>query len=227
MAEFQIHRDSIRETHTLDLDFPECNPYYLVPIRANEITVLPEMQLVDKITLYLPVPDYRDFIDGKYSAELKRDGTGVIIKMPTFVAFWAKEVKTVHALDETEACAKTETIHKQTANDVLSNPNRQTKKVLFEFPEGMTCSNDFFNYHKNQKQNGYNGLKVNFRQCDAVVGQDEEGKLIHDFNYIFWKVSINGPSRFCKLPEDEDPFEKAAAEAIKRMSKVKIRGNRR
>jgi len=181
------------ESHLIDLDSIENNSG-IFAFRTNDIKVdhRNTTVLVSTITLGCRV-DLQEVKDGLYSAELNDDGTAVIIKRPAVEAPFLDFANMGYHSEyrSSQACELTETAH-QAAVSRFRKKNE--KKVVYEFPDGITCSTKYFSSNRNSGQ-----LKPIFDFIESSVeAPDKYGghgatKIVNQVQcFIRWKVAIQG-----------------------------------
>jgi hypothetical protein len=214
---------SLTEEEEYDIDFekPENNVYniscHLGPNVKNGGEIL------NTISIYLPVLDVRDYHNKKYKAVLLSDRTGIRVTIPTLPQYQVDHVEEIHALEGSGACESTLLMHTAQAKAIKKRTIRQTKHLILSFPFGMTCNNKHFNYKNSVDEEVKMKLKVTFRLL-AVDSkkEDEETPKVHTKAYVFWKIVIDGEKRYYEDSE-EDSSEDDFADAELRMSNLSVR----
>jgi hypothetical protein len=156
------------------------------------------MQVVDKLSLYKPIYDIKDFQEGRYSARLSSDGTGIYCVEPTIPHFlWTSKDRTsIQAIvDGGDVCNVTDKSYKITTTRLQENKEFRTTEVYYAFPKGVTCNNEHFN--KDDKgmspPNPFHLLTKMHLQQRVIGTSTDSGDDIYDFMpFVVWKVAIDG-----------------------------------
>lgn len=132
-----------KEEYVFDLDRPENNANSIFAVRGKDV-VVDDISVMDTITIYKPIFDPRD--RAKVEVSLLSDGSGIEMKEPTVPTFFFTQVEDMYELDsDEERCASTILAHSVAATAIKNQVHRQSKRVVIEFPDGITCNKDFFN----------------------------------------------------------------------------------
>jgi hypothetical protein len=191
----------------INIDRPEQNNGMLV-IRGDNIKVEDDKEVVDALTFIYPLTDPNDLLYLK--PVLLRDGSGIALEEPTITEYFWKRTAMIHDQETDMACDKTETEHRINSAALKKVQSRKTRKVLLEFPEGLTCKADHFS-------NKPSKLKVHYRELSVPIR--ERAANIRVVQYAWWKVAISGRERTVETGgswDDEDPF----ADATDRMNQA-------
>jgi hypothetical protein len=130
--------------------------------------------------------------------------------MPTVPLFLRKEVAAIHKLEGDAVCIRTMKEHSIVATAINSKDSRQTKDVILNFPNEITCSLNHFG-------NSAKKLKKEFRILDIKVSDTFTYKAI----YLFWQIAIEGEARLIETKNSDDS-EDPIAMAEERMSKMNV-----
>jgi hypothetical protein len=194
--------------YELNVERPECNQGGVFPILSKGIKV--DKAIVDKLTIYCPFLDLRDYKAKKFKAQLLRDMSGVVVTLPTIPTFLINNVTQLHALEGGEGCVATERSHKVVGVGIKGNDSAQYKQITYRFPKGMTCNNKRFN---DNRVSGDLTLSNKLRVLKVAVGADSAGSAMTQLNsFVFWELVIDG--------DEEDDIAKATDEITKAMERM-------
>jgi len=205
-----------KEEYVFDLDRPENNANSIFAVRGKDV-VVDDISVMDTITIYKPIFDPRD--RAKVEVSLLSDGSGIEMKEPTVPTFFFTQVEDMYELDsDEERCASTILAHSVAATAIKNQVHRQSKRVVIEFPDGITCNKDFFN----EAGDGLK-LKKRFRMLEVELCKDAAGNPVTThLTFMYWKVAVDGEEK--KLgpdknkPDDDDDLKNA----LHRMSKMNM-----
>jgi hypothetical protein len=178
--------------YSLNLEHPERNQGGIFPVVARDIDS--KSELIDKLTLYLPILDIRDYKDHKYKAGLLGDFSGVVVKMPSVPNFLFGDVAQMHNLEAvSNLCVPTQKAHKVHGYAINANELCQVKEITYKSPKGMTCTNKHFN----EKENGGCSLVNSLRLFKAVVGWDStvNKEIKQKIIFCYWQMPVDGETR--------------------------------
>jgi hypothetical protein len=158
-------------------------------------------QVLDKLSLYKPIFDIKDFQAGRYSARLAQDGRGILVTEPTVPQFfWSEDSATssVQAIVDhggaSSICKVTEKSFNITTTLLQENKEYRTCEILYLFPQGITCNNEFFNNDSSgvPPSTPYKLLtKMHLQKRE--MGVDTDGNTVHDFMpFVAWRMAIDG-----------------------------------
>jgi hypothetical protein len=137
-------------------------------------------------------------------AVLNSSGEHIRTTMPTVPLFLGKDVVAgVHKLEGDAACVRTMKEHGVVATAVNSKDSRQTKDVILDFPDGITCS--------------VKKLKKEFPILEFKVSET----FAHKALCLFWQVAIEPEARRIET-KDSDDSEDPLELAQKRMSRMNV-----
>ena len=174
----QRNDDGINRSHTLNLDAPEENEG-IQAILTRDVNVIYASgngkfcKRMEKITINQAVTDWRDYKNKMYDAWLAPNKKGVFIQSPQQPAYFIQDVdrlcmdkdKSQKQRSVTPKCSKTLEEYK-----VYKTRMENTKKTIiryYAFPDGITCTNSFFNFGsevmgKGEALNQYRGSCVTY-----------------------------------------------------------------
>jgi hypothetical protein len=205
--------------YVLDLRHPENNHGEIFAIVGKEVQVGEKgnEEIVDKMVIMLPIPDFHDYKEKKYKASLLSDRSGVIITKPTVPNFLIQAVPTIYKLEGEAACSAMMRAHQIAAVSIQEMESKQTRQVVYKFPEGMTCNTRFFNDKEGELKlaNTYRMLRVIIR---AKSGTKEEVSQLCQM--VRWEMAIDGQTRrlLTKKSDDEDDILDSAMHRMSLMS---------
>jgi hypothetical protein len=192
--------DSDVQRFRLDFERPWRSPCNgMIAVKGIQWEDPTTRQVLDKLSLYKPIFDIKDFQAGRYSARLAQDGSGVYITEPTVPQFfWSDDLATsVQAIVDGGAnsiCKVTEKSFNITTTRLQENKEFRTCEVLYLFPKGITCNNEFFNNDSTgvPPSTPYKLVtKMHLQKRD--MGNDGAGDIIYDFMpFVAWKMAIDG-----------------------------------
>jgi hypothetical protein len=196
-------------------------------IRGSDVKF--EDEILNTLTIYIPVPDARDGKQKKYKATLLSDGSGIRVMMPSMPFYFIQAVDAIHSLEvggdtdagsaSTAICEQTKLKHLALATAMRTTRTRQVKELVFRFPDKMTCTNSHYNKRKSPADLK---LKNNLRMLDVEVDKDADGDpVIHTMTFIFWKVVIEGEVQKLEAAADSESDDDWT-EATKRMSHMRL-----
>jgi hypothetical protein len=214
--------DGDTETFTLDIEKPWRNPFGIMVIKGTEVEE--ENTVVDKLTIMKPIFDSKDFEDKLYKGRLCNDGGGIIVTEPTIPGYLWQHPKEIQLLVDEEdfvekVCQPTFRTYKTHRTDMKKNVKTHTKEVIYRFPRGVTCNNEFFN--KQNRRSSQLELDTEMVIKQDEIGEDSEGTVLYQFlPFLVWRVAIDGAG---KQTADEDEDVSAASKAFARLG-IKKRG---
>lgn len=174
--------------------------------------VLKNHQLLDVVTIIMPLQDMRDAMKKKITASLLHDGSGMVITVPSVPSYLIHKVDALHGLEAAKnKCEKTGNAHKALANAIKTNPERSIKKIILKFPLGVKCKTEFFNHKDLYK------LKLNIRLLKDNVDMGSGTNIEVTNCFIFWKLVVDQETR--SVQEDTgNESDDDLNESIQRMS---------
>jgi hypothetical protein len=152
-------------------------------------------QVVDKLSIYMPIIDIKDYSEGRYSARLCQDGGGIIISEPTIPHFFWEDPDEIQSLvDGTNVCTVTRLAYRVIATRVQETKEIRTHEVEYRFDKDITCNNEFFNLDVNGgPPNTPLKLIAKMVVQKRVLGVDSLGKDIVDYMpFVVWRMAIDG-----------------------------------
>ena len=207
----------------LFIEKPWRNPFGMMVVKGTEVEE--DNTVVDKLTILKPIFDIKDFDGNMYKGRLCSDGGGIIATEPSIPGYLWQNPKEIQLLvDEADrvdkVCQPSFRTYKIIRTDMKKNVKTQTKEVVYRFPRGVTCNNEFFN--KANRRSSQLDLDTEIYLKPDELGEDEDtGESIKVFlPFIVWRVAIDGAG---KQTADEDEDVNALGKAFARAG-IKKRG---
>ena len=180
------------------MDRPYANAYGLIPFYVSNCSVGANSDvLVDKIVLKLPFLDTDDFKEKRFDAKLQHDG--VLVTMPTVPLYLldhdlVKKDYSKRAVSDESA----KNAHLVLCTNLKLEPRRGVRKVLYKFPPGISCTNEYFN-------GGDTGdslvANVFFGGKDTGKKVPKSGEAIYSINqYVEWQMFVQGTEKHVSIP---------------------------
>jgi hypothetical protein len=176
------------------------NPFGILTVIGNKVEE--DKTVIDKLTIMKPIFDINDFEKKFHKARLTHDGKGLIATEPTIPTYlWSNPKAVLELVDEEHgSCDATFQTFKTIRTDMKKKRDLRTHEVLYKFPPGTTCNNEFFN-KVNRRSSNYE-LDTELIVFENEVGQTEDGdKIVQFCPFVVWRMAIDGPG---KQTEDED-----------------------
>lgn len=166
------------------------------------VGVVHENKELDTLTIYKPLYDIRDALDNQIKASLLSDGTGIMYTEPKATTYLSKDIVKIHRM-ENQTDNDREPLHRAhrvAANNIKKDSSRQQKKVLLQFPDGITCSVGHFSRNQKNPQ-----LKNNKRMMNVNENDTDPGTAVQ---FVFWQMVIDGaPRNLDSSDESDDSFK--------------------
>jgi hypothetical protein len=176
----------------------------------NAKDVAKDGQILNVITVVHQINDIKDYHDKKISAVLIEDGRAMKVTVPTVPHWMWNNVENIYELEQF-FCQQTSNAH-VAAGLAMKNDkdNKQTKDMIFHFPDGKSCKTDFYDNRNDQFK-----LKNYFRllPISTNVGSDQIVK--QQIPFVCWKFVIDEEKRLLEAAHDED---EDIGQAIERMT---------
>ena len=198
---------SFDEEYVLNMEDASCNPYGLFPLRLNDFSA-DGREIISALEVKMPFWDPRDFEKHKKGlAELLPDGSGFVLTIPRVPTVFLRNVDLLYDASDTLEKGMSN-VHLGFVNSgglLGRNGQAVTKKILILFPDGMQCTNEYFNEAKDpRKKIAPTKMKNYIKNKEIVVGQDAAAiNIMHNMIYVKWKLKIVGPNER-RLAVDQD-----------------------
>ncbi len=218
---------AVGEMQTFQLYFEEPwkNPFGMVCIVGTKVEH--EKTVIDKLTIIKPVFDINDNQRELFKGRLNSDGTGIIVTEPTIPGFLWQNPQDIQELidaEEDEICDRSFQTYKTIRTDMKRNKDLLSHEVIYRFPKGVTCNNEFFN-SMNRRSSHYE-LDTDMIIYKQVLGVDEQNNNIIQFcPCLVWKMAIDGEGK--QTDDDDDALSRTSKAFAKLGIKVGTRGSSR
>jgi hypothetical protein len=147
---------------------------------------------------------------------LTTDGDGIIVTEPTIPGYLWQNPTDIQALvlDDDDICQRTMQTYKTIRTDMKKNrDDLRTHDVVYRFPPGVTCNNEFFN--SQNRRSSQHELDTELCLYKQVLGLDQNGQPVVQFcPFIVWKMAIDGEG---KQTEDDDDALNKTSKAFARL----------
>lgn len=184
--------------HHLNLSDPTRNPDGMIVVRANNI--VDGNELYDKLTIYRPIIDARDY--RQVSVVLHEGGGGFSITEPSVPKCFYEEVDDIQVqLEQTKHCELTETSHRVMSMQLKGQKVVNIKETNFFFPDDISCIPEKFGNTKAK-------IVTNIKLLPIKVGK----KGVAMVTYLVFRLKIDDPEgRFLDdgIGGSFDEFEEA------------------
>lgn len=210
-------------TFTLHIDHPWKNPFGMLVVKGTEVEE--SNTVIDKLTILKPIFDYSDFDKKMFKGRLCHDGGGMIITEPTLPGYIWQDPKSIQMLiDEADSiaavCQPSYRTFKTIRTDMKKDRTTRTRDIVYRFPTGMTCNNEFFN--SQNRRSSQLDLDCDMHIHKIEIGEDEELNTLYQFcPFIVWRVAIDGLGK--QTTDDGDGGLGAATKAFAKLG-IKKRG---
>jgi hypothetical protein len=189
----------------LDKPLFKYNPPGIEVYRGNKVPVEDSRgaEVVDILTIYKAVFDFRDAEKNKYSAKLLPDGSGIEMFEPVRSHHFLHNVDAIHDIEGTKKCIATQLTHQIQSTEILQSGCDELKSSILLFLDGIICTDEF-------SFNGRGGLgnmlaKPTPRMIQTFTAhKDGLGDAsISTVNYLYLKIAIAGTRALVTHVKDE------------------------
>lgn len=186
----------------LNTDRPYANAYGLIPFYvANSPVGVDAAVLVDKIVLKLPFLDPDDFKEKRFDAVIQKGG--VLVTMPTVSAFFLDhEIVKRDYMKRDDMDESSKNAHLVLCTNLKIEPRRRVRKVLYKFPPGITCTNDYFN-----KGDIGDSLAANVffggKDTGRTVPGENQSRVFFLSQYVEWQMFVQGTEKHVSIPDSQ------------------------
>jgi hypothetical protein len=195
-------QDDSKMENTLNFEVPWLGPCNgMIAVRGLQWEDPVTMQVVDKLSLYKPIFDIKDFQAGRYGARLSQNGDGIFITEPVVANFlWAPEesgqssIQSIVDGGTANVCKVTEKSYKITTTRIKENKEYCVHEIFYKFPHKVTCNNEFFNNDSSgaPPSTPYK-LVTKMHLQKRKMGVDSNGNAVVDFMpFVSWRMAIDG-----------------------------------
>ena len=173
--------------------------------------------IVDALTIYKHVADIRDAENSNhFDAFLIEDGRALSVTMPSIPTYFLKNMGDMKHNESPDPIEEIFLDHSIKLTAVMADRSRQKKTVKMYFPDGMTCSTEYFNGRSNK---GTNRVQQNIRLIKTCSIKSKSGEEIPILaSYASWTVAIEGSSNSTMTEDDLDDGSNPIADALKHMT---------
>lgn len=210
----------------LHIEHPWKNPFGMLVIKGTEVEE--ENTVIDKLTIMKPIFDVNDFEEKRYKGRLCSDGGGIIATEPTIPGYLLLDPKAIQLLVDDKhmidnVCQPTFRTYKTIRTEMKKDASTRKKEVVYRFPPGVTCNNEFFN--TTNRRSSQLELDTQLVMAQQLVGEDEEDNPIMNYcPFIVWRVSIDGLAK--QTADEEDDGVSAAQKAFAKFG-IKKKGTKK
>lgn len=198
----------------LDFDQPSNNPSGTIVINAKDVAK--DGQILNVVSVMHQVYDIEDYHDKKYLSLLLKDGSGFKSTVPTVPKWMWDQVDEIYNLEkEDQLCTQTNNAHMAAGLAIKNDPSKQTKDIIFRFPDGIKCHTEFYNL-KNDRFKLKNYFRLLEKDCDVGLSSKVEVKI----PFIVWKFVVVEENKRLLEPIAED--EEDIKQAVGRLGTMKI-----
>jgi hypothetical protein len=197
--------DGDASSFLLHIDKPWNNPFGMLVVKGTEVEE--SNTVVDKLTIMKPIFDYGDYEKKMYSAKLCEDGGGIVVTEPTIPGYLWQNPKAIQMLvddsfDEKGVCQPSFRTYKTIRTDMKKDRATRTKEIVYRFPRGVTCNNEFFNTEN--RRSSQLDLDTDIIMHKVAFGEDSDtGLSVHNFLLaLVWKVAIDGEGKKTIVEDD-------------------------
>lgn len=213
------------EEYKLSISRPWKNPYWIVAVVSSNNVI--GTKIVNSLKIMFPIPDPVMFSDAttkkKISAVLMKGGRGMEITIPSMCTCMSApaSVGIVHGQESQvdEAATLEHTI--LSAEYMRGDRDIQYKKIILQFPGGMSCTTRHFNSDDDDDESQKLKTKFWLGAVKTEHHKDDDGLIQMLTPFVWWKLAIKSRARSIKTVQDSDSDDDGKA-AFKRMGNLKM-----